>query len=613
MGQCSGKVAVSPSTLAPVTPVAEPSKSVREKDALRRRSLTKGKKFFIEDSRILSNCNSVVRVSKSSNIIDKLKESVKNLPSFENITPEQRDAVLNSMGIEEYKAGDIVCEKNERGTYFSIVCHGEFEILQDKDNGDDNSEENENSTLSSDEDSILKIPKKLKAWDHFGEMALVFEGDNQRTIKAITDGSVYVLDRLTYQRVLVKTATDISSANTSFLSQVPILAPLTVEQREKLADCLVPKKYEKDTFIVHQGERGDTFFLVESGEVAVVERKMKDGKQVEEELKRRGRGWYFGEGALQSEEGVRNADVKAVSTCTCLTLGRREFHDLLGPLHDLINRNFKKRVLMTLDLLKKLNDEQLDGVVDQMVTRVYEDGEYICKQGEAGDTFFIIEEGQVRVTRKEEALDPESSIKSQRRALSPREDEETEIGTLIHGEYFGEGALLTNAPRRANIIATNKVTCITLSREAFENALGPLRKMLDENFNARKGSTSASNVQWSDIQKIRAIGSGSYGTVTIVRHKITGQTYALKQIRKATVIMKKQEKFIRNERNILSKLNHPFIVNLVRTFKDEESVYMLMEICLGGELYAHMKATVDKIMVTSKDEVPGCFPMKTCK
>eukprot|EP01029_Cantina_marsupialis_P017092 TRINITY_DN383_c1_g1_i3.p1 TRINITY_DN383_c1_g1~~TRINITY_DN383_c1_g1_i3.p1 ORF type:complete len:811 (-),score=267.69 TRINITY_DN383_c1_g1_i3:286-2718(-) len=562
--------------------VAESPKAASKKP---HRTKQRREKFFVEDPERESVTSPRVKpVAKSTDVLDKLKEAVGSLPSFTNITEEQRDAVFEAMGQLEHKAGEVLCKEGQRGRYFSVICHGEFESIKEGDEA-----------------------RKLKSWDHFSERALMFEGGMSRTVKAVTDGSTYVLDRLTYQRILVKTATNVNTKNTGFLTQVPILAPLTEEQREQLADCLVPKTYSPGQFIVRQGERGDTFFFVESGEVAVVERSRgNNGEESENELKRRGKGWYFGEGALQSKEGIRNADVKAVSTTKCLALGREDFYELLGPLHTLINLNFKRRVLRTVELLSALSDEQLDEVVDLMESRTYAKDEYICKQGEAGDTFFIIKEGQVKVTRK----DPPSA---DTKPSSPR-DEEKEIGTLIPGDYFGEGALLTNDPRRANIIAVGEVTCIALSRDAFTKVLGPLQQVLGKNFDARKNSSKGgSDIEWDDIQKIKTIGSGSYGTVTIVRHRITGQTYALKRIRKATVVAKKQQKFIRNERNILWRVNHPFIVNLVRTFKDEDSVYMLTEICLGGELYTLMKETVDSAEYNEEDEVPGCFDMMTCK
>jgi serine/threonine protein kinase len=93
-----------------------------------------------------------------------------------------------------------------------------------------------------------------------------------------------------------------------------------------------------------------------------------------------------------------------------------------------------------------------------------------------------------------------------------------------------------------------------------------------------------------------------------VRHKITGATYALKKLRKAMVISANHQLFVKNEVAILKMGNHPFLVNLVGTHKDSTCVYMLMEVCLGGELYSLMKDTVDHLEVPSDAEVPGCFP-----
>lgn len=62
-----------------------------------------------------------------------------------------------------------------------------------------------------------------------------------------------------------------------------------------------------------------------------------------------------------------------------------------------------------------------------------------------------------------------------------------------------------------------------------------------------------------------------------------------------------------NEKRILEQVKHNFIVNLFHTYRDEISIYMLMELCLGGELYSFMKDTVNNKDMKDDDEVPGCF------
>lgn len=57
-------------------------------------------------------------------------------------------------------------------------------------------------------------------------------------------------------------------------------------------------------------------------------------------------------------------------------------------------------------------------------------------------------------------------------------------------------------------------------------------------------------------------GTGTFGRVYLVRHKETGKFYALKVLRKMDVVRLKQVDHIKNEKNILLELNHPFIVTL---------------------------------------------------
>ena len=69
----------------------------------------------------------------------------------------------------------------------------------------------------------------------------------------------------------------------------------------------------------------------------------------------------------------------------------------------------------------------------------------------------------------------------------------------------------------------------------------------------------------------------------------TNCVFALKIMKKSEVVRLKQVEHIKNEKEILSEVNHPFIVTLYCAFQDERNLYMLLEFIIGGELFTHLR------------------------
>mmetsp|Transcript_41483 Transcript_41483/g.96931 ORF Transcript_41483/g.96931 Transcript_41483/m.96931 type:complete len:489 (-) Transcript_41483:204-1670(-) len=85
----------------------------------------------------------------------------------------------------------------------------------------------------------------------------------------------------------------------------------------------------------------------------------------------------------------------------------------------------------------------------------------------------------------------------------------------------------------------------------------------------------------------KALGAGSYGTVSKAVHKKTGSTRAMKTICKTAggaANSKVLERFY-TEIRIMKKLDHPSIIKLYETFEDKRNIYLIMEMCTGGELF----------------------------
>lgn len=64
----------------------------------------------------------------------------------------------------------------------------------------------------------------------------------------------------------------------------------------------------------------------------------------------------------------------------------------------------------------------------------------------------------------------------------------------------------------------------------------------------------------------------------------SGKWYALKILEKAEVVRKNAIDQVINEKNLLSELHNPFLVNMFYAFTDNECCYMILDLCLGGDL-----------------------------
>ena len=70
-----------------------------------------------------------------------------------------------------------------------------------------------------------------------------------------------------------------------------------------------------------------------------------------------------------------------------------------------------------------------------------------------------------------------------------------------------------------------------------------------------------------------------------MKFKKTAAIYAMKILKKKYIAEKKQEVHIKTERDVLSKLSHPFLVKMHYCFQDTKKLYFVLEYCPGGELF----------------------------
>lgn len=84
------------------------------------------------------------------------------------------------------------------------------------------------------------------------------------------------------------------------------------------------------------------------------------------------------------------------------------------------------------------------------------------------------------------------------------------------------------------------------------------------------------------------LGSGAFGKVFLVKHIASGKQYALKALKKKSLIVNKQLKYAIIEANILKQANNPFIINLHYAFQTPHYLYLALDYCSGRDLSFHL-------------------------
>eukprot|EP01113_Clastostelium_recurvatum_P006206 TRINITY_DN12814_c0_g1_i3.p2 TRINITY_DN12814_c0_g1~~TRINITY_DN12814_c0_g1_i3.p2 ORF type:complete len:424 (+),score=104.72 TRINITY_DN12814_c0_g1_i3:1456-2727(+) len=92
-----------------------------------------------------------------------------------------------------------------------------------------------------------------------------------------------------------------------------------------------------------------------------------------------------------------------------------------------------------------------------------------------------------------------------------------------------------------------------------------------------------------EFEQLVTLGTGTFGRVYLVKHRPSGRFFAMKTLKKSEVVRLKQVEHINSEKTILTSIDHPFIVNLYKTYQDDRYLYMLEEYIIGGEMFSHLR------------------------
>ncbi|XP_015124662.1 cAMP-dependent protein kinase type II regulatory subunit [Diachasma alloeum] len=256
---------------------------------------------------------------KSDEQRQRLSESVRNILLFRALDKEQMTDVLDAMFEKNVEPGDFIIRQGDDGDNFYVIERGKFEVYVKGPTGAD--------TL-------------IHTYDNggaFGELALLYNMPRAATIKAITKGTLWAMDRQTFRRIILKSAYNKRKMYEILLNKVPMLKSLQKYERMNLADALVSKPFSDGEQIIRQGDTADGMYFVEDGVVRIT-RINDNGREVE--INRVPAGGYLGELALVTHK-PRAASAYAVGNVKLAFLDVEAFERLLGPCMELMKRNIE--------------------------------------------------------------------------------------------------------------------------------------------------------------------------------------------------------------------------------------------------------------------------------
>ena len=282
------------------------------------------------------------------------------------------------------------------------------------------------------------------------------------------------------------------------------------------------------------------------------------------------RGELFGDYLIKENKQIL-FDIKTHGECKILKFDwdkicKESFRNILeknnGDSKKLISFFNQLNNLKKIEIFKECSNLRLIDICLSMKKEKYLENKIIFNEGEKGDKFYFIKKGKVECLKSNKFI---------------RELEENSC--------FGEISLLKSEVRSATIRTKTKVSVYTLTRSDFKKHMD--KNMLDY-LNKKIALQDNFEFTLNDLYFCKSLGHGKFGTVSLVHNN--KNFYAMKLVKRAEA--EKQKiliKYFITERLILLKLDHPFIMKLVRTFKTDEYIFYMTEFINGRVLSKYIE------------------------
>ena len=441
-------------------------------------------------------------------------------------------SIMASNLIQEiYTKGQYICKEGEVGSCMYIIKEGEVECIK--------------------KDKVIRV---LKQGDNFGQKALLENAKRSLDVRAKTDVKIYSISSSFFETQLGENFREhlyFSFISTAFINSSSF---------NKINPKMISKTFGFFSFrSLKNGE------LVYPKDQRVCEKLcvVLEGNIIDKTINKVEAKRYeilFEKQLVEGSAEVIKHDLLAEPDCILAEIDFDKFKEELGG--DLNIAHTKSNQLKSfgnISLFRILSDEKIEFLQNNLKIEKFHNGKKIITQGEVGNKLYIIKSGRV-----------DFFVNSRY------------IRSLGDGDDFGAKSLILSSDKRtATAIANGDVQCYTLTAKVFKSIL---EENLYEYF-TYKFALEDNTIELKDLDNIKELGSGTFGNVNLVRNKKNKQFYAIKALDLEQIKKENLESCVELEKNVLLKMDHPFIMKMVKYLKDENYIFFINEYIKGKELW----------------------------
>jgi len=496
----------------------------------------------IDPDSLYENINKISR-EKTQSDVTFIVNCLRNHFVFYNLSEHELEDIVGRMFYCEVPADDFIFKQGDKASSFFILESGFLSVIVND-----------------------KLVRELKSGDGFGELALLYSAPRSASIKSTGHCRLWGIDRHTFRKAVEEMITKQYQDNRIFIEDVKFFNAMTSDQKDAAASVLISQKFTKGQTIVNEGDPASSFYIIKEGTVQI----LKGGK----ELRKMGGGDSFGEQALYYNT-VRGATVKALDNVKCLALGRDTLTKVLGDQVQVITfKNIQKWAIDKDEVLNKLTKIQIEKIIDNMKISNYKASDVIFTKGSAcAQKIVIVIEGSLKKTKNDQVVARKNEVYGSEFIKGGKKD-----------QVFDDNIIMETEGVLAELDYKLFFECIGGSFEEImkKNERSHEKKMMTQVSELKK---LGKNVQLEQLIFYKKLGYGQFGSVYLVKHHSSPEFFALKCVSKQQVVEQSLEKHLQQEKNVLEVVNFPFIMEFIRTFKDNNYLYFLVEYVKGMELF----------------------------